>query len=460
MVRTLRFNREIMDTLSTQQYSDLFLKHKDIFLGDEPKFLQEIRIKAAEKLSTQSFPAKKNELYKYTFLEPYFNNGFKKNIIPKPITFDICDMFRCDVPTLDTHLAIVLNGFYYDTKKLLITLPNGIIYGSLAEAIKQYPALVEAHLSKYITTDDSYVTLNSAMARDGVFLYVPKNKSLDKPIQIINILLADEELMVQPRNLFIMEQGSSAKIVICDHTLNDNKYLTNSATEVYVASDANFECFRMQNEHNEAVQVSHTFIHQEAGSNVRTNNVTLHGGVVRNNLYVNLAGEHCENTSLGLFLTDGTQQVDNYTFIDHATPNCNSNQLYKGILDNKSTGSFTGKIMVRKDAQKTMAYQRNSNLLLTSDAHANAKPQLEIYADDVKCTHGATIGQIDENALFYLRSRGISERESRLLLMYAFAFEVIKQIQVEPLQIRIGDLVEKRLRGELSRCNNCAMYCK
>ncbi len=449
-----------MDTLSTQNYTDLFLQYKDIFLQNVPGFVRNIREQSAEKLNNEGFPAKKSEQYKYTFLEPYFNNGYKKHIVPKPITFDINDMFRCDVPSLDTHLAIILNGFYYDTQKPMVTLPGGIIFGSLAEAIIQYPALVEAHLSKYITSDDTYVSLNSAMARDGVFLYVPEGKTLDKPLQIINILLADEELMVQHRNLFILEQGSSAKVVICDHTLNSNKYLTNSVTECFAGKDAHFECFRTQNEHNQSAHVAHVFIHQEESSNALFNNITLHGGLIRNNLYVTLAGEHCDNSSMGLLLTDGTQHVDNYTFIDHAVPNCNSNQLYKGILDDQSNGSFTGKILVRKDAQKTLAYQRNSNLLLTNEARANGKPQLEIYADDVKCSHGATVGQIDENALFYLRSRGISEKESRLLLMYAFAFEVIKKIQVEPLQLRIGELVDKRLRGELSHCNNCEMYCK
>lgn len=449
-----------METLSTQNYADLFLQHKDIFLENVPGFVRNLREQSADKLNQSGFPAKKNELYKYTFLEPYFNNGYKKHIVPKAIAFNINDMFHCDVPALDTHLAIVLNGFYYDTQKPLVTLPGGIILGSLAEAIRQYPALVEAHLSKYITTDDSYVTLNSAMARDGVFLYVPKGKVLDKPVQIINILLADEELMVQHRNLFILEPGSSAKVVICDHTLNSNKYLTNSVTECFAGKDSHFECFRTQNEHNESANVAHVFIHQEEASNALFNNISLHGGLIRNNLYVTLAGERCDNSSMGLLLTDGKQHVDNFTFIDHAMPNCTSNQLYKGILDDQSTGSFTGKIMVRRDAQKTMAYQRNSNLLMTNEARANGKPQLEIYADDVKCSHGATVGQIDENALFYLRSRGIGEREARLLLMYAFAFEVIKKIQVDPLQIRIGELVDKRLRGELSRCNNCAMYCK
>lgn len=449
-----------MDSLKTETYTDIFQQNQSVLLNDVPDFVKQIREHSLENFNKTGFPVKKNEQYKYTFLEPYFNNGYKKHIVPKPITFDLNEMFKCDVPYLDTHLAVVLNGFYYDLQKPLQKLSNGIIFGSLAEAIKQCPELVEPHLSKYENPNDSYVALNSAMSRDGIFLYVPKGKTLEKPIQIINVLLADEELMVFPRNLFILEEGSSARVVICDHTLNSNKYLTNSVTEAVVASSSSLEVYRMQNEHNDAVQVAHTFMHQLSDSHTTFNNVTLHGGIVRNNLSVTLAGENAENYALGMYLTDGTQHVDNFTFIDHAVPNCTSNQLYKGILDDKSTGAFSGRILVRKDAQKTMAYQRNSNLLLTDEAHANAKPQLEIYADDVKCTHGATVGQIDEDALFYLRARGISEREARLLLMYAFAHEVIGKIKVDPLQIRISELVNKRLRGELTRCNNCAMYCK
>jgi Fe-S cluster assembly protein SufD len=256
-----------------------------------------------------------------------------------------------------------------------------------------------------------------------------------------------------------MEPGSDVKIVICDHTLSPQKFLTNAVTEIEVGENASFDYYKVQNEHNDSVQVSHTYIHQEANSNVQSTVITLHGGLVRNNLNIKLDGEGSDCKAYGLYFTDKTQHVDNFVFIDHAKPNCTSNQLYKGILDDQSMGAFTGRILVARDSQKTLAYQKNSNLLLTSDARMNTKPQLEIYADDVKCSHGATVGQIDEDALFYMRSRGISEKEARLLLQYAFAHEVLNEIKIEPLQIRMNELIEKRLRGELSKCNNCAMHC-
>jgi Fe-S cluster assembly protein SufD len=331
--------------------------------------------------------------------------------------------------------------------------------GSLKAASEQYPELVNAHLGKQAPVGDSYIALNTAFSRDGFFLYAPKGATMDKPIQIINVFLSDEELMVQQRNLIILEPGSDVKIVVCDHTLSPQKFLSNSVTEVEVGENAFFDYFNVQNEHNEAVHVSHTYIHQQANSNARSMVITLHGGIIRNNLKINLDGQGADAHAFGLYLTDTKQHVDNFVFIDHAKPHCTSNELFKGVLDDQSTGAFTGRILVERDSQKTLAYQKNSNLLLTNEARMNSKPQLEIYADDVKCSHGATVGQLDEEALFYLRSRGIPETEARLMLMYAFAIEILDEIKIEPLKLRMQELIEKRLRGELSRCNNCAMHC-
>jgi Fe-S cluster assembly protein SufD len=445
---------------STQQFSSLYEANRVNLISETPDFYTKLRDDAIRYFNDIGFPAKKDEKYRYTFLEPIFNNGYKKNLSPNPISFDISDIFKCDVPSLDTHIVILLNGFYYNWRKPLTTLPNGIIYGSFAAALKQYPELVEKNVARQAAVSDSFLAINTAFSSDGFFLYAPKGSALDKPIQLINVLLSDEELMVQPRNLFILEEGSDVKLVVCDHTLSDPKFLTNSVTEVEVGENAHFDYFKVQNEHNASTQVSHTYIRQQANSQVQSMVVTLHGGVVRNNLNIKLDGEGAECHAYGLFITDKTQHVDNYVFIDHAKPNCTSTQLYKGVLDEQSTGAFTGKILVDRDSQKTLAYQKNSSLLLTNDAKMAGKPQLEIYADDVKCSHGATVGQLDEEALFYLRSRGISERESRLMLMYAFAFQVLHEIKIEPLQIRMNELIDKRLRGELSRCNNCAMNCK
>jgi Fe-S cluster assembly protein SufD len=448
-----------MEENSKELFSTLFSQNREIFTDNVSTSISKLRQEAINAFSSNGFPGKKDEQYKYTFLEPYFNNGYTKYILPKPITFDITDIFRCDVPALDTQIVILLNGFYYNQKAPLRTLPNGIILGSLYAAMQQYPGLVDAHLGKQAPLSDSYIALNTAFGRDGFFLYAPKGATLDKPIQIINVLLADEELMVQQRNLFILEPESNIKVVVCDHTLSPQKFLSNIVSEVEVGENAFFDYFNVQNEHNNSVQVSHTFMHQQSNSKTQSIIVTIHGGIVRNNLNIKLDGEGADAHAYGLSLTDTEQHVDNFVFIEHAKPHCTSNQLFKSVLNDQSTGAFTGRILVDRDAQKTLAYQKNSSLLLTNEARMNAKPQLEIYADDVKCSHGSTVGQIDEDALFYLRARGIGENEARLMLMHAFAVEILEEIKIEPLRLRINELIEKRLRGELSRCNNCEMHC-
>jgi Fe-S cluster assembly protein SufD len=241
--------------------------------------------------------------------------------------------------------------------------------------------------------------------------------------------------------------------------LYERSYLTNSLTEIFANDNSFIDYSKIQNENSLSTQISNTFVNQQKGSNFTTNTITLHGGLIRNNVFVNLDGEGSENNTYGLFLCDQQQHVASYTYVRHEKPNCRSNQLFKGILDNKATGAFNGKIYVNNDAQKTEAYQRNNNILLSSDARMYTKPHLEIYADDVKCSHGATIGQLDNEALFYIRSRGISYKEARFLLMYAFANEIISKINIGYLKERIIDMVDKRLRGELSRCNNCNIKC-
>jgi Fe-S cluster assembly protein SufD len=312
---------------------------------------------------------------------------------------------------------------------------------------------------KSMPENDYLTTLNSASFTDGVFIYIPPHVELEKPIQIINLLIGNQDLLSQPRNLFITDKNAKAKIIVCDHTLSAQKFLTNSVTEIYCEQDSILDFYNLQNEHNGATHFSNTTVKQKKNSRFLSNVITLHGGIIRNNLFVDMIERNCETNALGLFLADKWQQVDNFTSIRHLEPDCVSNQLYKGILDDASIAAFSGKIFVARDAQNTKAYQSNNNILLTSDAKIHTKPQLEIYADNVKCSHGATVGQLDETALFYLRSRGISEKEARLLLLYGFANSIIKEISVDALKERINNLIDKRLRGELSRCNSCVINC-
>ena len=448
-----------MQTLD--KYLELYQQNSQLIGRDDPAFLKEMRQAAIAVFEASGFPLRKEERYKYTHLEPVFDGELSFDFQPRKIRFDDEEIFRCDVPMLDSNVLTVLNGyFYHPGGEALIRLENGIIYGSLKEATTQIPELVAKYLGKNApTSDEPFVALNTAFSQDGVFLFVPKGIRMEKPIQIINLLLSDKNQMAQHRNLLVLEPGSEAQVIICDHTLSPHMFLTNSVTEVYTGENADLDLLRLQNEHNNSCQVTNTWIRQDRNSRCQHGTITLHGGIVRNNLRVNLEGEGSEISALGLFLIDKMQHVDSYTVIEHSKPHCISNQYYKGVLDDTSTGAFNGKIHVHPDAQKTEAYQTNNNILLTDTASMYTKPRLEIYADDVKCSHGATVGQLDEDALFYLQSRGIPKEESRLMLMDAFTWDVISKIKQPSLQERITDLVKKRLRGELSRCNNCAMHC-
>jgi len=444
------------------KYLDLFQKNRTLIGRDDLPFMVELRERAIASFKASGFPLRKEERYKYTHLEPVFDGELSFDFQPRKITYDDKDLFRCDVPMLDSRVLTVLNGFFHHPgEEPLTRLNNGIIYGGLKAAMDQYPELVEKYLGRNApTNDEPFVALNTAFSQDGVFLYVPEGVSMDKPIQIINLLLSDKNQMVQHRNLFVLERNATAQVIICDHTLSPHMYLTNSVSEVYTGENADLDLLRLQNEHNNSCQVTNTWIKQEKDSRCQHGTITLHGGIVRNNLRIDLEGEGAESSALGLFLSDKMQHVDSYTVIDHSKPHCTSNQYYKGVLDDSSTGAFNGKIHVHPDAQKTEAFQTNNNILLTDTARMHSKPRLEIYADDVKCSHGATVGQLDEDALFYLQSRGIPKEEGRLMLMDAFTWDVISKIKQPSLQERITDLVSKRLRGELSRCNNCAMNCE
>jgi Fe-S cluster assembly protein SufD len=380
--------------------------------------------------------------------------------MPVPADFIKAEEFRCEVTDLDAYGIVLLNGFYPTLKEKLRQLPGGVWIGSLNEGAIQFADKFEKHFGKYAKSEtDGLVHLNTSMASDGLFIYIPEGVNMTRPVQVVNLVQADNDTFNQPRNLIIAEKNSKFSIIICDHTLAPQKFLTNAVTEVFVGENAHFDIIRVQNEHNNACKITNTFIHQEKNSVTSSNNITLHGGLIRNNTYHYFGGEGAESYSYGLFLADKWQHIDNFVNVDHAFPNCTSNQLFKGVLDDMSTGAFNGRILVRPDAQGTFAYQKNNNILLTDDAKMDTKPQLEIFADDVKCSHGATIGQLDDDALFYLQSRGINKREARLMLMFGFAHEVIQNIKIEALRERMDNLVMQRLKGELSRCASCLVKC-
>lgn len=452
---------ELIDS-NTMKYKliNLYQQNKPAIEEGLPESINKFREDAIRSFDRLGIPYKGEENYRYTDMMRAFGKLYGYTFKAPIIKVDPETYFQCAVPDLDTHTIILENSWYYSKNQENAGLPNNIVVMSLREAAVLHADLVEKHYNTLANNDTEGTTaFNTAFAQDGLFLYIPEGVVLEKPIQIINLLRGSNPLLVNQRNLIIAGKNSQAKLIVCDHTLSHLNFLSNTVTELIVNEDAIFDFYNIQNQHNQSSQVTSLFISQKKNSNTLTNTLSLHGGFIRNNIHVKLEEEHCEANVYGLALADGNQHIDNQTFIDHAVPNCTSNELYKNVLDDEATGAFNGRILVRPDAQKTLAFQSNKNICLTDEARFYTKPQLEIYADDVKCSHGATVGQIDEEALFYLKTRGIGGQEAKMMLMSAFAYEVLSHIRVPVLSERYSDLVEKRLRGELSRCEGCFAHC-
>ena len=451
----------LTETTLKNKVTGLFDKNQDKIFANDPPDIVRIRKEAIREFEDLDFPTVKLEAWKNTDLKKILSQDFSFYFEPVKETIDFDKIFRCEVPDFDTHIISLYNGWYVSRNKPLLTLPNGTVIGSFARALKEYPDLVLKHFNKYAEQNKNGLNaLNTAYAQDGIFIYVPDGVETYKTIQMVNVLNREENIFVQNRNLVILGKNSKLKLVHCDDSHNHKSSFTNTVTEVFMDEGARLDYYKLQNLNNDTSLVNSTFFHQEADSNLNAFAISLNGGLIRNDIRTRLNGKGCDVNIFGLYLVDKEQHVDNQIFVDHAYPHCTSSELFKGILDDHARAVFKGHILVRRDAQKTNAFQTNRNVLLTDKAKVNSRPFLEIYADDVKCSHGATVGQLDDNALFYIKSRGISEYNARLLLMYAFAAEVINKITLQPLKDRIDDLVKKRLRGELAVCDQCVLHCK
>lgn len=438
----------------------LFEDSHDQIMGNSSCAIHELRQRAFEAFKNNGFPNKKLENWRFTDLESLYRDDYEFNFETKFRKIDVNKIFSCDVYDLDTYCVTLINGWFAYNNTPLTTLDNGTVVGSLYKAMEAYPGIVEEHLGSVANINDpGFVSLNTAFMQDGLFIYVPDGVEVEKPVQVINIVDSDNPVFIQPRNLIIIGKNSNIQVVHCDHSVNENVSLTNTVSEVIVHESGIIDHYKVQNKSENSSLLTTLFFNQKNDSVVSNTAITLNGGFTRNQVEVSINGDNCNADLRGLYLVDGKQHVDNQVFVDHMIPSSRSNQLYKGIMDEHASGVFSGKVLVRRDAQKTQAFQSNKNILLSDNAQINTKPFLEIYADDVKCSHGATIGQLDPNALFYLQSRGLCKRTARQLLMYAFVDEVIKQISIKPLKENITKLVEKRLKGELSICDQCMLHC-
>ena len=442
------------------QYIELYDECRGMICSHSAEVMNAVRDEAYENFKSLGFPTKKVERYKYTDIEKLFEPNYGLNINRLDIPVNPYDAFRCDVPNLSTSLYFVVNDAFYKKSEPKALLPEGVIVDSLKNQAERNPELIAKYYAKLAKTDEDAITaLNTMLAQDGLLVYVPKNIVVDRAIQVINILRSDVDMMVNRRVLIVVEEGAEAKLLFCDHAADDRNFLATQVIEAYVGRNASLDLYCLEETHAKNVRVSNLYIDQQADSRLNHNVITLHNGVTRNRVDLSLSGEGSECVLNGCVIADKEQHVDNNMVIDHKVAHCTSSQLYKYVLDEKSTGAFAGRVLVRHGAQKTSSEMRNQNICATREARMFTQPMLEIYADDVKCSHGSTVGQLNDAAMFYMRQRGISEKEAKLLLEFAFVNEVIDTIKLEPLRDRLHHLVEKRFRGELSKCEGCKL-CK
>ena len=420
-----------------------------------------LRKEAFSLLTEKGLPSSKSEKWRSTDLSKIYSQDFSFEDTATEYNKSIDEIFVCDVHGFDTQAVSMLNGWFYSTDESKLNVhENGLIVGSMQEAQKQFPELFNKYFNTVAKNDSHGLTAaNAALFRDGLFIYVPEGLVVEKAVQLIKMINREANLMVNSRNLIILGKNSQLSFLHCDDSVNHNSSFINTVTEVIISENAHFCLNKLQNLNDSTSLINSTFIKQDKSSTSKVNVMTYNGGLIRNELSVDLVGEGADADLNGVYLMDKKQHVDNQVYVNHAVPNCTSSELFKGVLDDEAKGVFNGYIYVKRDAQNTRAFQQNNNILLSSNAKIETQPFLEIYADDVKCSHGATVGQLDNEALFYMKQRGISHADAKLLLMFAFAAEVTSKINIEPLRLSIEDMIKRRLRGELSICDKCVLHC-
>jgi len=407
-------------------------------------YVHDIRSEAIKQFESIGFPTKKLENWKYTSLKNLLNNDY--SVLPQlNNVLEFKDIRKYLIDDIDSYKIIFVDGKY--CSHLSETTHEGMDICTLSAALSQskYELIVENYFNK-IAHNDGVTSLNTAFSNEGAFIHIPKNKFVEKPVQIIHFSTGNESsLMFQPRNMIIVDENSQVQIIERHQSLSENRVFTNSVTEIYAEKKSIIDYYKIQNDNLQSSLIDNTYVNQERNSAFSMHTFSLGNELIRNNLNISQNDQFIETTIKGVTIIGDQQHVDHNTLINHNKPNCNSHQDYKGIYNNKSTGVFNGRVMVKKEAQKTNAFQSNNNVLLSDKATINAKPQLEIYADDVKCSHGCTVGQLDKNALFYLKSRGIPQKEATALLMYGFANNILESVKIPEIKTRINHLIANKL---------------
>ncbi|MDI6032394.1 Fe-S cluster assembly protein SufD [Flavobacterium sp. LB2P84] len=411
--------------------------------------LHDVRTAAIKYFENKGFPTKKDEAWKYTSLNAILKNDF--TVFPKQENaVEFNHVKKYFLHEIDTYKVVFIDGVF--SSHLSSTTHEGIDVCLMSSALTKpkYKMVIDTYFNQIANKEESLTSLNTAFAIEGAYINIPKSKVADKPIEIMYFSTGNEAaLLVQPRNLVIVGENSHVQIIERHQSLNENPVLTNSVTEIFAQKRAIVDYYKIQNDTLEANLIDNTYVSQQKESHVSVHTFSFGGNLTRNNLNFYHFGERLTSTLNGITIIGEKQHVDHYTLVKHSAPNCESFQDYKGIYADRSTGVFNGKVYVEKDAQKTNAFQKSNNILLSDKATINAKPQLEIFADDVKCSHGCTVGQLDETAMFYMQQRGIPKKEAKALLMYAFSNAVIENIKIPELKKRITTIIANKLGVKL-----------
>ena len=437
---------------SLKQYIDLHDAHLDAINSHSAPQLNALRQEARKALDNAALPRKGSDDYEATDLNAVLAPDYGVNINHVDLSRESTTRFRCEVPNLSTCLYYVFNDTFRRSATAGQSGDNASVESFQAT---KHPQVLAQHYGSVARLDNTCTALNTMLAQDGVLIYVPKGSATTKPIQLINVFDANARLMAVRRLLIVLEDDAQARVLVCDHTKGDQQYLSLETVEIVVGRNAHLDYYHMEESDEHTTRLSQLWVSQQEGSNVLIDGITLTNGYTRNDYQIDVDGAHCDTQLLGMAIATSDQHVDNHTLINHNAPRCQSNEMFKYVLNDNAVGAFAGKILVKPNCPKIDAYQGNRNIVASPTARMHTKPQLEIYTDDVKCSHGSTVGQLDQEALFYMQTRGISLPVAQKLLMQAFMSDVIDGVRLDSLRDRLRHLVEMRLSGDPMMCETC-----
>lgn len=444
---------------ATDQYLELWRDNKSLFESKSAPVLNALREEAAASLAGKELPTASSENYAHTDLSDLLSPDYGVNVARIPFRVNPAETFRCDVPQLSTSLFLVVNDSFAETSGCRDMLPEGVDMLSLAAYARENPGFVEEYYGRLADMDNPVVALNTLLCQDGVVLRVRRGVKVEPTVQLVNIFNSMNPLLAARRILIVMEDDSEARMLVCDHTQTEKvRFCSVQVVEIYAGRGSRLDFYDLEESSNDTSRLSALYLRQEEGSEVLLDSMTLFNGTTRNEFYCNFAGRHAKLRMLGMGIEDEKRRLDTYSRIAHDVPECNTDELFKYVVEDDAMGAFAGLIYVAEGATKTEAFQSNRNLVGSSTARMHSKPQLEIYNDDVKCSHGTAIGQLDEKQLFYMMTRGIAEADCRLMLKQAFMSDVIDGISLAPLRDRLKLMVERRFAGERSACASCSMH--